>query len=263
MGSSLAALNQGHGYLERWLHNAERRGVPRRVVVEIARRGALTSESFRVLRDFEEIEDPDGKSFFLIPPRTPGADVRRAVLLTYVLNAGTDYGTPGRPADFPAAPYCADEVARIADRQSANRWTYARDARLVDRNGGRLATTPNGILMGVGGNWIQRQFSRRGGTTWGDMFMLNMGEVADPAERLRRIVRSGHAWCVDGGGEPFESNLDLDRLLHHEERHSRQWAQRGCVGMLRDYGWELFRELTLGKANRLEEDAGLSDGGYR
>jgi hypothetical protein len=33
--------------------------------------------------------------------------------------------------------------------------------------------------------------------------------------------------------------------------------------MLRDYGWELFRELAFGKANRLEEDAGLSDGGYR
>jgi hypothetical protein len=267
----LAASEQGRGYLERWLHNAERRDIPRRIVVEIARRGALNSESFRALQDFEEVEDPDGKSFFLIPRGTPGDDARRAALLTYVLNAGTDYGAPGRYADFPAVPYCADEVARIADRQSANRWTYARVVGLVHRNGGRLVTTPNGILMGVGGNWIQRQFSRRGGTTWGDMFMLNMsfkmgfkmGDIADPAERLRRIVRSGHAWYVNDGGEPFESNLDLDRLLHHEERHSRQWAQRGRTGMLRDYGWELFRELVFGMANRLEEEAGLSDGGYR
>ncbi len=119
------------------------------------------------------------------------------------------------------------------------------------------------MLMGAGGNWFQRQFSRRGGTTWGDMSIVNMGDVTDPADQLRRIVRSGHAWYVDGSGEPFESNLDLDRVLHHEERHSRQWAARGYAGMLRDYGWELFRELAFGKKNRFEEDAGLSDGGYR
>ena len=108
------------------------------------------------------------------------------------------------------------------------------------------------MLMGLGGNWIQRQFSQRGGTTWGDIFMVNIGDRAYPAERLRRIVRSGCA-----------SNLDLDRLLHHEERHSRQWAAKGHAGMLRDYGWELVRELVFAKANRLEQDAGLSDGGYR
>jgi hypothetical protein len=52
-------------------------------------------------------------------------------------------------------------------------------------------------------------------------------------------------------------------VLHHEERHGRQWAAKGHAGMLRDYGWELFRELVFGRTNRLEEDAGLSDGGYR
>ena len=279
MGSGLGTSEQGLGYHEKWLRNAQRREVPRRVVAEIARRAALTPAGFGVLRGMEEIRDPDGKSFFLIPRGTPGADARRAALLTYVLNAGTDYGAPGRPADFPAAPYSADEVARIAARQRANNWTYTRDVRFVDRNGGRLVTTPNGMLMGVGGNVIQRQFSRRGGTTWGDLFMVNMGftrgftrgftvgfktgRADDPADRLRRIVGSGHAWYVDAVGEPFESNLDLDRLLHHEERHSRQWAQKGYAGMIRDYGRELIRELAFGKPNRLEEDAGLSDGGYR
>jgi hypothetical protein len=107
--------------------------------------------------------------------------------------------------------------------------------------------------MGMGGNWLQRQFSRRGGTTWGDIFMVNGGALTDPAERLRRIVRSGHAW----------HGLDLDRVLHHEERHCRQWAAKGYVGMLGGYGWELARELVFRKTNRLEEDAGLSDGGYR
>jgi hypothetical protein len=33
--------------------------------------------------------------------------------------------------------------------------------------------------------------------------------------------------------------------------------------MLRDYSRELVRELVFGTPNRLEEDAGLSDGGYR
>jgi hypothetical protein len=33
--------------------------------------------------------------------------------------------------------------------------------------------------------------------------------------------------------------------------------------MLRDYSWELIRERVSGKTNRLEDDAGLSDGGYR
>ena len=244
---------QGTRYSKKWLENAERRGVPSAVVVEIARRHSIAPESFQILEEMEEVEDPEGKSFFLLPPGTGGNDARKATLMTFIVNAGTDYGkASGRPADFPETPYSAAEVARIINRQKANHWSYSRDVRFVDRNGGRLATTPNGMLMAVGGNWIQRQFSQRGGTTWGDIFMINIGNRTDPAGQLRRIVRSGHG-C----------NPDLDRVLHHEERHSRQWAARGYAGMLRDYSWELFRELVFGKTNRLEEDAGLSDGGYR
>jgi hypothetical protein len=250
------------GYTK-WLANAERRGVGAHVV-EIARRHGIIPESFQVLRQMAEMHDPDGKSFFLIPPGAGGELARDAVLMTYILNAGTDYGLAGtRPCDFHATPYSADEAARIIDRQNLNGWTYTRDVRFVDRNGGRLITTPNGMLMGLGGNWLQRRFSRRGGTTWGDIFMVNLGDVAQPAELLRQIVKSGHAWYVDGGGVPFEGNLDLDRVLHHEERHCQQWAAMGYAGMLRDYGRELVREYAFGKTNRLEEDAGLSDGGYR
>lgn len=237
-----------------WLENARRRGVPDDAVAEIARRHAIAPASFDVLAGLEEIRDPHGKSYFLLPRNINGDDARAATLMTYVLNAGTDYGKAGqRPADFPETPYTAAEVARIINRQNANRWSYARDVRFVHRNGGRLVTTPNGILMGAGGNWIQRQFSRRGGTTWGDIFMVNMGRLADPADRLRRTIRSGYAW----------HHLDLDRVLHHEERHCRQWAAKGYGGMLRDYSWELVRELVFGETNRLEADAGLSDGGYR
>lgn len=220
------------------------------VVADIGQRYDITPDSFGLLGKMAEIKDASGKSFFLIPPGTGGDDAREAALLTYVLNAGTDYGKAGkRPTDFPATPYGATEIARIMNRQRANGWSYTRDVAFVHRNGARLATTPNGILMGVGGNLIQRQFSRRGGTTWGDIFMVNTGRLTDPAEQLRRIISSEH--------------IDLDRLLHHEERHCRQWAERGYAGMLRAYGWELFRELLFGATNRLEADAGLSDGGYR
>jgi len=251
------------GYHAKWLENAERQGVPGEVVSHITRRHGVTPESFTVLEKFIEIKDPGGKSFFLVPRGARGVDARSAALMTYILNAGTDYGATGKqPTDFPETPYSGAEVQRIINRQNMNGWSYSRDVGFVHRNRGRLVTTPNGMLMGVGGNWIQRPFSQRGGTTWGDIFMVNMGKVTDPAEQLSRIVRSGRVWYTDAG-RPFQSKLDLDRVLHHEERHSQQWAAKGYVGMLRGYSWELIREWAFGKTNRLEADAGLSDGGYR
>ena len=211
-----------------------------------------------------EINDPDGKSFFLIPRGTSGDDARSATLMTYILNAGTGYGRrASRPADFPETPYSADEVQRIIDRQNANTWSYDQDVAFVDRNGGRLVTTPNGMLMGLGGNWIQQLFSRQGGTAWGDIFMVNVDDSAAPARRLRQIVESGHSWYTDRKGRPFESNLALDRVLHHEELHSQQWAAKGHARMITAYVWEVFRDRMFRKTNRLEEDAGLADGGYR
>lgn len=235
------------GYVSRWLDNAARRSVEPGVVVDVARTGLAFS--LDLLQGCEEITDRRGKSFFLLSPGASGADARMAVLLAYVLNAGTDYGTAGG-GDFAETPYSAREVMRIMDRQRANSWSYDRDVKFVHRNGGRLAATPHGILMGLGGNWIQRLFSQWGGTTWGDIFMVNTPRVDDPAQRLRDIIKA--RWTPD-----------LDRLLHHEERHSAQWAALGYAGMLRTYSWELLRELIFRKTNRLELDAGLGDGGYR
>jgi hypothetical protein len=249
-----------------WLVNAERQEVSAAVVAEIAQRHAIGPDSFAALRDMDEIKDPAGKSFFLIPPHTSGDDARKAVLMTYVLNAGTGYGRagarPGVTNDFPETPYSAAEVQRIAERQHANRWSYNQDVGFVDRNGGRLITTPNGMLMGLGGNWIQRLFSQHGGTAWGEIFMVNI-DAKNPAQLLRLIVESGHAWYADDDGRPCETKLALDRVLHHEERHSAQWAAKGYAGMIRDYGRELLRERVFRKTNRIEADAGLSDGGYR
>lgn len=250
-----------------WLANAQRQGVAPAVIAEIVRQRDINPDSFTVLQTMDEIKDPVGKSFFLIPPRTSGDDARQAALMTYVLNAGTDYGKagsqPGVTNDFPETPYCAAEVQRIVDRQHANRWSYHHDVGFVDRNGGRLVATPNGMLMGLGGNWIQRLFSQQGGTAWGDIFMVNVSSPADPAGLLRLIVESGHAWFSDENGRPFETNLSLDRVLHHEERHCAQWAAKGYARMIKDYGWEMARERIFRNINRLEEDAGLSDGGYR
>jgi hypothetical protein len=250
---------------EQALRNAGRRGVPLDVVAEAVQQHRITPESFKILDPLEEIKDPHGKSFFLIPAATSGDCAREAALMTYILNAGTDYATagirPGAVNDFPDTAYSAAEIRRIIDRQNANGWSYCQNVRFVERNGGRLVTTPNGMLMGLAGNRVLGLFSAQGGTVWGDVFLVNI-RSADPAEQLRLIVRSGHAWYADDHGRPFESGLALDRVLHHEERHSRQWAARGRRRMLTDYGWELFRQRVLRKTNRLEEDAGLSDGGY-
>jgi hypothetical protein len=252
---------------QQWLGNAAHGGVSADVIAEITRRHGVTPDSFDILHKMEEITDPDGKSFFLIPRRTTGSDARTAALMTYIFNAGTGYAEagaqPGITNDFPEAPYSAGEVQRIIDRQRGNRWSYERDVRFVHRNGGRLVATPNGMLMGLGGNWIQGLFSQQGGTAWGDIFMVNIHRCSDPCEQLRQIVRSGRAWYTDRRGVPVQSGLNLDRVLHHEERHSAQWAAKGYLRMLRDYGWELVRERAFGKTNRLEDDAGLSDGGYR
>jgi uncharacterized protein YukE len=250
------------GHYRQWLENAVLRGVSIDTIKKIAADHHIRPEDFAVLDGMEEIrEDEDGdgisKSYFLMPTDISGDDAAKAVRMTYVMNAGTDYGTEGEATDFQPTPYGSEELQRIVDRQKANSWSYDDDVAFVHGNGGRLVTTPNGMMMGLGGNLIQDQFSQKGGTTWGDTFMLNVDDPADPAQQLREVAGSGHAW-YDGDGGPQPGALDTDRLLHHEERHSQQWAREGYTGFLASYAWE---QITGG--NETEEDAGLSDGGYR
>jgi hypothetical protein len=243
------------GYYAQWLANAVEREVSPESIVEIAQRHGITPEDFEILEGMEEIQDPDGKSFFLLPEGTSGDDARKAVLMTYILNAGTDYDKAGERSsvtnDFTETPYSADEVQRIIDRQESNDWSYADDVAFVDGNGGELVTTPNGMLMGAGGNGLQDVYSQEGGTTWGDIFMVNIDDPDDAGQQLSDIVESGHIWYVDDDGKPYEASTDLDRFLHHEERHSQQWAEKGYARMIWDYAWN---------HHALEEDAGLSDG---
>jgi hypothetical protein len=37
--------------------------------------------------------------------------------MTYILNAGTDYGTEGETTDFKPTPYGSEELRRITERQ--------------------------------------------------------------------------------------------------------------------------------------------------
>lgn len=241
------------GYYKEWLENAERQGVPPQTIVDIARRHDITPSSFDVLNGMKQIKDPDGKSFFQLPKGTSGEDARKAVLMTYILNAGTDYGD--NPAtDFTPEPYNADEVQRIIDRQNANSWTYDEDVPFILGADGALTTTPNGMLMGMGGNWVQDQFSWKGGTAWGDIFMENIDHGNNPSQQLQQIIESGKSWNVDASGVPQRGSLDLDRLLHHEEMHSRQWADKGYFGML----WAAVTD-----SEGIEKEAGLGDGGYK
>lgn len=249
------------GAYRQWLENAVRRGVPIDTISQIAAEHHITPEDFTILDGMEEIrEDEDGdgtyKSYFLMPADISGDDAAKAVRMTYILNAGTDYGTEGETTDYTPAPYGSEELRRITDRQRENSWSYDEDVGFVHGNGGRLVTTPNGMMMGLGGNLVQDQFSQRGGTTWGDTFMLNVDDPKDPAQQLREVASSGHAW-YDSDNGPSRGDLDMDRLLHHEERHSQQWAGEGYTGFLASYAWE---QATGG--NETEEDAGLSDGGY-
>jgi hypothetical protein len=79
--------------------------------------------------------------------------MKKAALMTYVLNAGTGYegaklGPDKLPGtaddvknDFEETPYSAAEVQRIVDRQNANSWSYTA---LAEAGGGAsMATTPN------------------------------------------------------------------------------------------------------------------------
>jgi hypothetical protein len=167
--------------------------------------------------------------------------MREATLMTDILNAGTDYGAAPGTKDFKETPYSAAEVNRIANRQVDNLWSYGA-AWASELSGGSVC---------------------QGGTTYGDVFMVNIDHSADPAEQLRRIVHSGVAWGPDSNGNPVQNTqLDLDRLLHHEERHSQQYAKLGPVGMGIAYGEEAIRTGIFGGDNWFEKNAGLHDGGY-
>jgi hypothetical protein len=115
--------------------------------------------------------------------------------------------------------------------------------------------------MGCGGNWLQDLYSEGGGSTWGDIFMPNIDDPTDAAAQLRKIAASGHMWYPGPDGNGYEGTLDLDRVLHHEERHSQQWARYGYLGFIHAYATGKIVDIFTD--HPLEKDAGLSGGGYK
>lgn len=247
------------GFYREWLANAAKNDVPPEVIVDIARRHNITPQSFDVLKGMERVTDNDGKTYFILPSGVSAKDARDATLMTYVLNAGTGYedSRGSGKNSFAETPYAADEVQRIIDRQESNSWSYV-GAELFS---GRLAATPNGMLMGLGGNMVEDQLSQLGGSTVGDVFLVNIDNPADPAQQLRDIIDSGQAWYSEQRPLPG-STIDLDRILHHEERHSQQWADLGYENMVEQYGQKMVEEWITKQRNPFETNAGASDGGY-
>ncbi|WKG02291.1 ESX-1 secretion-associated protein [Mycolicibacterium sp. HK-90] len=252
------------GMYREWLQNAADNDVPPETIVEIARQENITPASFDVLKGLERVTNKndetnlkDDTDFFMLPENVSAEQARQAALMTYIFNAGTGYGTSKGSTnnDFAETPYSAAEVQRIKDRQEANSWSYDL---LEHAGGGAFATTPNGMLMGVGGGPIQQLISQQGGTCVGDVFAVNIDNPIDGgAAQLRDIIQSGTMQSdADHDGILAKGN-DLDRVLHHEERHSQQWADEGRVNFLRQYFWP-----TDADPNPFETNAGGSDGGY-
>jgi hypothetical protein len=264
-------VEKGSKY-EQWLLNAADNGVPPETIVDIARRHDIDPQDFDVLNGMQEVKDADGKSFFIAPPGTSPQDLKKATLMTYVLNAGTDYGkaAAGKDGiagtaddvqnDFEEVPYSGDEIQRIIDRQNANNTSYWTAAALP-YTGAAVATTPNGMLMSMGGKPTDYA-AFQAGTTYGDIFAVNINDLKNPQETMRDMIESGNKWEAGRTpGSAREGTIDLDRILHHEERHSQQWADKGIIGMGIDYGTGYYMDQN-GMTNPLEEDAGLHDGGY-
>lgn len=250
------------GMYLKWLENAAGNDITPQEIVDIARQADLDENSFDFMDDWEEIKDNDGKSYFVLPHDVSADDARRGTLLTYIFNGGTGYADADGHEDndfSEGMPYSAEEVRRIMERQEQNKWSYGdhgwfrsiepdmREQRSVGN--GMQVTTPNGVIMGNGGPTV---WSQRGGTMYGDVFWLNWDDVEDKPEELRQMIRDGYVHYPTTDGDEAgrgSNNLDLDRLLHHEERHSQQWTEHGGLWMLTHN-------------DEIEEDAGHSDGGY-
>lgn len=288
-------------WYEQWLKDAAAHDVPVDEILRIAKEFGITPDDFSILNGLQMEQDPDGKYFFILPDSINSKDVQKAVLMTYILNAGTDYATaddslaindPKHPKDSCAeTPYSVAEIQRVIDRQKLNAWSYSLIVDYLEAtrnyypgisNSGAWATTPNGTLMGIGGNTVQDWFSQSEGTTYGDVFILNYDNLPDPESTLVNVITNGKVPSLSDptAANPGTNALDLDRMLHHEELHSQQWAatqqtlqQLNYHGIPlvplpvlpffgAEYGMEYQASGKDGSKNYFEIGAGLADGGY-
>lgn len=224
----------------------------------------IDPNTFDKLAEFDWFDDLAGKRYFLLRPRMAVVDVLELAWLTHVLGVGLpdDYRAAG--GQFPATPYSAEEIGRVAKRQLANRASYARFSAMVAPRGLQLVATPYGTLMGLGIRWPRSLLSQLGGTTYGDVFLVNIDhrKGLDSGAVLGHLITAGRAPNTrDRSGQTL-SGLSLDRLLHHEEIHSRQYARSGQARFMASYAWQGLRGRFDGHRIAYEIEAGLADGGY-
>lgn len=211
-------------------------------VVDIARHEGVTAATFAPLAGRTVWRGPDDRPYVLIDDARRARELAR---LTELLNGGR----PGR----------------TDARRHRNRWSYTglfglnRGDAGTAVNRGALVATPEGTMMAAAGRRALRAvpnpvdwFSARGGTTWGEIYVVN-GSFDDSAEVLRTAIESGRR--PPGSGAP-----SLARLLCHERVHSEQWARYGYARFI----WEYVIRHDPRKPcdHPLEREAGLADGGY-
>jgi hypothetical protein len=225
-----------------WISWTLQSGLSPEDMVERAVQEGVDQNTFDILHDVTLWRTPDGRPYGRIENADDAEAIARAIEL---LNGGE--------------PSLSDE------RRDANSWSYSTmfgmgngDAGLVLNNDGALVATPEGILMAAPGpkslgvipNTVDI-FSARGGTMWGEIFVLN-GSHDDPASVLEDTI-------TDGVPPPGSGAPSLERLLRHERVHAEQWARLGYTRFIWEY-------LTNGPNNPcehpLEQEAGLADGGY-
>lgn len=231
----------GERYRE-WVSWTLKSGLSPDEVVSRARQEGVTAAAFDVLAGRTSWRAPDGRAYVRIED---GRDALEIVRATELLNGGR--------------PSTSDR------RHDGNRWSYQGlggltdgDAGLVLRHGGALAATPEGTMIAAPGDRALGMrnavgwFAARGGTTWGDMYVVN-GSFAAPDDVLRRSVATGMP--PPGSGAP-----SLERLLRHERVHSEQWARYGYVRFI----WKYLIAHNPNDActHPLEQEAGLEDAGY-
>ncbi|MPZ52356.1 MAG: hypothetical protein GEU79_06410 [Acidimicrobiia bacterium] len=250
--AGLAEEDPDYFYIE-WVAWTLANGLTPSELVDRARQEGVDADTFDVVDGLTVVRDPQARPYLVIED---AGDAREIVRLNELL--------------FGGAPSEND------DRRDENSWSFDEDVYLVLHTGGALIATPEGILMGIGGNPIVDWFSAKGGTTWGEIFMLN-GDPDDPVQELIDIIESG---STHSDGDPT-----LDRLLHHERIHSEQWARYGYLDFIARYldastdvelhtrwvpwpipfgSWVSYpviveRDPCL---NEYEQEAGLDDGGY-
>lgn len=196
-----------------WLQRTLEAGLTPEQVVELAEDEGVKAGTFDVLDGLEVVRDPVGNPYVRLEAGHGARDVARVVEL---LNGG-------RPSATDA-------------RRSANGWTYhwplltGGAVALVLGQGGAVVATPEGILMAAPGPKsfglvpsAAAVLSFQGGTTWGELFVLNKSSD-DPAGVLHEVIARG-----------FVDDLPLLPLLAHERVHSEQWARYGRFGFLARY----------------------------